>query len=73
MSGDYTTSAGLLGPQPSSPDLVIDQISPHANCGRRFFDGVGKSLELYGVVCSYGSALIRAMKLASRMDAGHFS
>jgi len=48
MPGDDTTSASLLRPQPSSPDLVVQKVSSHANYGRCFFDGVGESLEVGG-------------------------
>jgi hypothetical protein len=36
MSGDYATSASLLRPQPSAPDLVIQQIPARANYCRCF-------------------------------------
>jgi hypothetical protein len=44
MSAYYPTGAGLLGPEPTGADLVVDQITADAQRGCSFFDRVGQTL-----------------------------
>src|SRR5262249_48388601 len=48
MPGDDSTSASLLRLRPACTYPVVEEVSPNANHGRCFFDGVGESLKPRG-------------------------